>query len=160
MIVTVIPNRSPDPTTPILALVDGTPAWFPRGVTYPVGTKVDVMITRAIHPVSRATQQPMVDAIRAFHIREIQPSDIKCSYAGFLQGQLEPYSQGVVNGSAALVYPGNMSLYIANPKVDEKLRPGECWVEHRGKSTDGTYTVVGLPVFDEFAAYVWAGDDA
>lgn len=155
MLVTVIPNRNPNAEAPVLAMVDNMPAWFPRGVVYPVGTEVEVMITKAIHPVSRATQQPDLTSIRAFHIREVEPTDILCEHEGFYTTPvLGPRSYGIINGCSVLVYPGPVGVYVADPSKGEPQRKGSGWVEEK---VPGVYDLVGLPSTDELAPYVWAG---
>jgi hypothetical protein len=147
MRVTTVANKNPNATSPVLAFIDGKPAWFPQGTTgIAPGMTLDVMVTGVLHPMDKAGIMKDFNQVKAFFIRQVDPMlDVEVEYDGFecsgsmcstLSSAREPGSKNVFS-----ITPGSVGVYEAdNVNVGwkmagmaevkkEPLRGGRGWVQ-------------------------------
>lgn len=131
MIVTLVANKNPKATSPVLAFIDGKPAWFPQGtVGLAPGMELDVMVTGVLHPMDAAGVMKDFNKVKAFFVRQVDPAlDIEVQYDGFeCSGSMcSTLSSARCVGSHEVITitPGAVGVYEAdNVNVGWKLQDG------------------------------------
>jgi hypothetical protein len=169
MIVTTVSNKNPNATSPVLAIIDGKPAWFPPGTSWLTpNVDVEVMITGVIHPMDAAGISKDLTKVKAFLIRGVdEVLDTEVEYEGFsCEGSMcrtLSNARVVGTGQKITITPGSVGVYEAdNVNVGwirpggevvgrEPLRWGRGWVQHvQGKDLK---RLVGVAHFNQLNIY-------
>lgn len=131
MRVTTVANKNPKATSPVLAFIDGKPAWFPQGtVGLAPGMTLDVMVTGVLHPMDKAGIMKDFNQVKSFFIRPVDPVlDIEVEYDGFeCAGSMcstLSRARARVGKDTFTITPGSVGVYEAdNVNVGWKLRDG------------------------------------
>jgi hypothetical protein len=170
MRVTTVANKNPKATSPVLAFIDGKPAWFPQGtVGLAPGMELDVMVTGVLHPMDAAGVMKDFNQVKAFFIRPVDPMlDIEVQYDGFeCSGSMcSTLSSARCVGSRDVITitPGAVGVYEAdNVNVGwkmagmqevkkEPLHGGKGWVQSiQGKNLK---RLVGVDDISQLNIYV------